>query len=91
VLCDYRRATGSLLEGLSLFPVVPFPYIPQFSLGLWQFSEWDTCFAWHLISERMSACAVTYGSCEGDINWEARVSFHSSACLLLGKGMAFVA
>lgn len=34
---------------------------------------------------------MTYGSCEGDINWEARMSFHGFVCLLLGKGMEFVA
>lgn len=39
----------------------------------------------------VSVCAVTYGSCEGDINWEARLSFHGSACLLLGKEMELVA
>lgn len=38
----------------------------------------------------VSACAVTYGSCEGDINWEALVSFHSFVCVLLGTGMEFV-
>lgn len=62
-----------------------FPEIPHLSPGPWHCSEQDPCSAWHLVL--VSACAVTYGSCEGDINWEARVSFHGSACLLLGKGM----
>lgn len=48
------------------------------------------CSAWHLVLVWVSACAVTYGSCEGDINWEARVSFHGSVCVLLGKARGFV-
>lgn len=67
-----------------------FPGIPQLSLGLWHYLEGDLCFAWHLILEQMSACAVAYGSCGGDISWEAGMSCPSSVCLLLGKGMGLV-
>lgn len=90
-VCCHATTEGpqSLLEGLSLFLVV---LIPQCFLGLWHCSERDPCFAWHLVLEQISACAVSYGSCEGDINWEACVCvcFHGSVCLLLGEEMAFV-
>lgn len=64
-VCCHATTEGSqsLLEGLSLFLVV---LIPQCFLGPWHCSEWDPCFAWHLVLEQISACAVSYGSCEGE-------------------------
>lgn len=71
------KGSQSLLEGLSLFLVL----IPQCSLGLWHCSERDPRFAWHLVLEQISACAVSYGSWEGDINWEACVCVLSQLCM----------
>lgn len=83
--------TRFLLEGLSLFPVVPLPLNSSaFPGSVALFRMGSVCCLASYFGAGVCLC-VTYGSCEGDINWEARMSFHSSACLLLGKGMVFVA